>query len=327
MRTFVVGIVNCSPDSFSGDGHAAAAGAVAHGQRLADEGADVLDVGGESTRPGANPVAEIEELRRVLPVVEALAARSGVAVSIDTSKAGVAAAALDAGASIVNDVRALLGDPRMAEVAASRGAWVVLMDNRLAPRPVPDPTRDNDGAGQAPDARAGGRAGSKPAGADGHTGRSGVTPVPQDPRGFAPRVPDDGRGGRIVAAVAEWLAARAGAAVAAGIARDRIVLDPGLGFGKTPRQSLALLRDLGAIRRHPALAGLPLVVGPSRKGFIGHVLGLPVEERLEGTLAAVALAVAGGADLVRVHDVRAAVRCARLADAVVRGAAGRAGLD
>jgi dihydropteroate synthase len=325
-----VGIVNCSPDSFAGDGRAAAAGAVAHGLRLANEGADVLDVGGESTRPGADPVAETEELRRVLPVVEALAAPGGVAVSVDTSKAAVAAAALDAGASIVNDVRALLADPRMAEVVASHGAWAMLMDNRLAPRPVPRPTRDGGGAGQAPAARVGAGDGPKPAGADGrtgHTGRSDASPGPRALGGFAPRVPDDGRGGGIVTAVAEWLAVRVGAAVAAGIARDRIVVDPGLGFGKTPRQSLVLLRDLGEIRCHPALAGLPLLVGPSRKGFIGHVLGLPVEERLEGTLAAVALAVAGGADLVRVHDVRAAVRCARLADAVVRGAAGRAGLD
>lgn len=308
-RTFVAGIVNCSPDSFAGDGYATAAAAVGYGLRQVDEGADLLDVGGESTRPGAVPVSEAEERRRVLPVVEALVARGGVPVSVDTSKAAVAAAALDAGAAAVNDVRALLGDGRMAEVVAARGAWVVLMDNRLAPRAGQQPGVDQpSGAAQLP-------------GAAHHAHVVHAAPTAAAAEGFAPRVPDDGRGGEIEAAVAEWLAERVAAAVAAGIARERIIVDPGLGFGKTARQSLALLRHLGELRRDSALAGLPVLVGPSRKGFIGHVLGLPVEERLEGTLAALALAVAGGADLVRVHDIRAAVRCVRVADAIVRGPA------
>lgn len=288
-RTFVVGIVNCSPDSFAGDGHQTVLSAVEHGLRLAGEGADVLDVGGESTRPGAVPVAEEEERRRVLPVVEALVARASIPLSVDTSKAGVAAAALDAGATIVNDVRALLGDATIARVVASRGAMVVLMDNRLAPR-----TGDPEATGYAPrifDAA---------------------------PAGEGQRV-GTASGAAIVGAVGDWLAGRVAAAIAAGIARDRIIVDPGLGFGKTPAQSLALLRHLRQLKHHPGLAELPLLVGPSRKGFIGSVLDLPVNERLEGSLAAATLAVSGGADLVRVHDVRAAVRCCRLADAVLRG--------
>jgi len=281
-RTFIVGIVNCSPDSFVGDGHSIARSAIEHGLRLVDAGADVLDVGGESTRPGAAPIFEDEELRRVIPVIEGLATRVPAPVSVDTSKARVAAAALDVGATIVNDVRALLGDQGMAAVVASRRAAVVLMDNRLAPR------------ARVPEAA-----------------------------GYAPRIPeaDPGQpgGSDIVGAVGDWLTRRVTAATAAGIARERIIVDPGLGFGKTAAQSLLLLRRLGELRCLPALRGLPLLVGPSRKGFIGQVLGLPVQERLEGTLAATALAVAGGADLVRVHDVRAAARCCRVADAVMRG--------
>jgi dihydropteroate synthase len=182
---------------------------------------------------------------------------------------------------MINDVRALLGDAQMGEVVAAAGAGLVLMDNRLAP--------------------------------------PGVAPARA---GYALRIAgaDDPFGDAIVPVVAEWLAERVVVAEAAGIARERIVVDPGIGFGKTTAQSLALLRRLGELRRHPGLRGLPVLVGPSRKGFIGRVLGLPPEERVEGTLASIALAIAGGADLVRVHDVRAAVRCCRVADAVVRAA-------
>ena len=276
-RTYVAGIVNCSPDSFSGDGHASAEEAIAHGLRLVDEGADLLDIGGQSTRPDAVPVSEEEERRRVLPVIKALGARCGVPVSVDTSRAVVARAALEAGASMINDVRALCADPALAEVAVSALGGVVLMDNRLAP--------------------------------------AGVDPIAV---GYAPRILADPAGDAIVPAVADWLAERVAAAERAGIRRDRIVIDPGLGFGKTTAQSLALLRALPALRRHPRLAGVPVLVGPSRKGFIGRVLGLPPGERLEGTLATVVLAIAGGVDVVRVHDVRPAVRCCRMADAVVR---------
>jgi dihydropteroate synthase len=276
QRTYVVGIVNCSPDSFAGDGLPDAAAAVAHGLRLVHEGADVLDVGGASTRPGAAPVDAEEERRRVLPVVEALAGRVARPLSVDTTTAAVAAAALRAGAAVVNDVSALGADPDMAHVVREHGATVVLMDNRLAPAGAP-------------------------------------------PGWHAPRVPPTAD---VVPAVGAWLARRVAAAEAAGIERGRLVLDPGLGFGKTPAQSLALVRRLARLRRYPGLAGLPLLVGPSRTGFIGHVLGLPVGERLEGTLAVLALCVVAGADAVRVHDVRAAVRCCRMADAVVREAAG-----
>ncbi len=272
-RTHVVGSVNCSPDSFTGDGHASADTAVAHGLRLVEEGADLLDVGGQSTRPGA----------ALVPVIRALVAAGGVPVSVDTSRAPVACAALAAGAMVVNDVRALLGDVEMAGVIAAAGAGVVLMDNRLAP--------------------------------------SGVAPAEA---GYALRIAGvaDPSGGAMVPAVAEWLADRVAAAEAAGIARERILVDPGLGFGKTTAQSLTLLRRLGELRRHPALVGLPVLVAPSRKGFLGRVLGLPLEERVEGTLATIALAIAGGADLVRVHDVRAAVRCCRMAASPAIVAAG-----
>jgi dihydropteroate synthase len=269
-----MGIVNCTPDSFSGDGRPDAQDAIAHGLRLAAEGADVLDVGGESTRPGATPVPAAEELRRVVPVVEALAARAGVPVSVDTSKAVVAEAALAAGASIVNDAWALARDPSIAAVAARRGATVVLMHNRAAA-----PIVDSLG---------------------GHYAAVDY-------------------GGDVVRAVGEQIEARIAAALGAGIARERLIVDPGIGFGKTPEQNLALLRRLGEMKARPGLAGLPIFAGTSRKSVIGLTLGLPVEERLEGTLATLALAVAQGVDIVRVHDVRAAVRCVRMADAIVRG--------
>ena len=190
----------------------------------------MLDVGGASTRPGAAPVDAEEERRRVLPVVEALAGRVARPLSVDTTTASVAAAALRAGATVVNDVSALAADPDMAHVVREHGATVVLMDNRLAPAGAP-------------------------------------------PGWHAPRVPPTAD---MVPAVGAWLARRVAGAEAAGINRGRLVLDPGLGFGKTPAQSLALVRRLARLRRHPGLAGLPLLVGPSRKGFIGHVLGLPV---------------------------------------------------
>jgi dihydropteroate synthase len=280
-RTYVVGIVNCAPDSFSGDGYTNPDEAVAHGLRLVAEGADLLDVGGESTRPGATPIGEAEELRRVLPVVAALAERAGVPVAVDTSKAAVATAALAAGAVAVNDVWALARDPDLAAVVAEWQATLVLMHNGW---PVP-----------APDAVIGAR----PATGSG--------------------APVELASGDVVERVGATLEERVAAAERAGIARRRLILDPGIGFGKRVVESLALLRRLGEIKRRPALAGLPLLVGTSRKGFIGRTLGLPVHERLEGTLATLALAIAQGADLVRVHDVRAAVRCCRMADAIERG--------
>lgn len=274
-RTYVMGIVNVTPDSFSGDGVMSARGAVDQALRFVEEGADILDVGGESTRPGAARVSAGEELRRVLPVIEELAARTQILLSVDTSRAEVARHALAAGAGMVNDVWALEREPELASVVANAGAYVVLMHNREAPAVV------------------------------------GVL------GGHYPDVPYDVAD--IVSAVSGALAARVEAAERAGIARDRILIDPGIGFGKGLRQNLELLRRLGEFKRDPLLRDLPLLIGTSRKSVVGLTLELPVTERLEGTLATLALAVAQGADIVRVHDVKAAARCCRMADAIVRG--------
>jgi len=268
-RTLVMGIVNVTPDSFSDGGKFADAdAAVAHGKALLAEGADLLDVGGESSRPGSEPVPVEEELRRVVPVVDRLVKATGAVVSVDTTNARVAAEAIAAGALIVNDISALRFDPRMADVVAHTKAGVVLMHMLGEPKTM-----------QA-----------------------------------------DPRYGDVVAEIAAFLRDRCEFAVQAGIRLDGVVLDPGIGFGKTLDHNLEILRRL------PELSGLgrPLLVGPSRKAFIGKVLGdLPATERLEGTAAAVALAIHGGAAIVRVHDVRAMVRVARVADAI--GKAGRAG--
>lgn len=271
LRTYVMGIVNVTPDSFSGDGLLAQAGegtagasrsvveaAVAHARRMVAEGADLLDVGGESSRPGQQPIPAAEERSRVVPVVEALhGALPEVPLSIDTTKAEVAAAALDAGAHMINDVWGVAAEPALLALAAERGVPVVLMHNRA-----------------------------------------------------------EARYGNVLAEVIADLEAALERAEAAGVARDAIVLDPGIGFGKTPEQNLALLHDLaslGVLRR-------PILLGTSRKSTIGRVLDLPPRERLEGTLATTALGVAAGVHIVRVHDVEANVRVVRMADAVVRGA-------
>ncbi len=257
-RTYVMGIVNATPDSFSGDGIGGdVERAVAQARAFVAAGADMIDVGGESTRPGHEPVDEAEELARVLPVVRAVAAAVPVPVSIDTSKAAVATAALEAGARVVNDVWALAADPAMAGVVARAGVPVVLMHNQ-------EGTRYDD------------------------------------------LVPD------VIAA----LAARVRAAEAAGIARERIIVDPGIGFGKTGEHNLEVIDRLDEIKR---ALGLPLLLGPSRKRFIGRLLDdAPPEQRLEGTAAAVAVGIARGADIVRVHDVAAMVKVARVADAITR---------
>jgi dihydropteroate synthase len=245
----VMGVVNVTPDSFSDGGRFLDPGAaVAHGLRLAAEGAAILDVGGESTRPGAAPVPVEEELRRVLPVVEGLgAAGTGARVSIDTSKAAVARAALDAGASYVNDVTALRGDAAMAGLVADRGVDCCLMHMLGEPRTMQDDPRYDD----------------------------------------------------VVADVKAFLEARLAFAVDAGVAEERITLDPGIGFGKTLEQNLELLRRLGEI----VALGRPVMVGTSRKSFLGRLTGREVDERLAGTIATNVLAFARGASLFRVHDV------------------------
>ncbi len=255
----VMGVVNVTPDSFSDGGRFFdPEAAVAHGLALAAAGADVLDVGGESTRPGAAPVDAAEETRRVVPVVSRLARDASVPVSVDTMKASVAAAALRAGASMINDVSAGLADPEMLAVVAAGGAGFVAMHMLGTPT-----TMQND-----------------------------------------PRYDD------VVAEVIEFLVERLAAAEAAGIPRDRLWADPGIGFGKTAAHNLELLSRL------PELAeavGVPVLIGTSRKGFIGKVLGdLPVTDREEGTLATVVWAFERGATMVRVHDVAPAVETARL---------------
>lgn len=261
MSPRLMGVVNVTPDSFSDGGlYLDADAAVAHGEELVREGADILDVGGESTRPGAAEVDAETERARTEPVVAALAA-AGHAVSIDTSKHSVAAAALDAGATIVNDVTALRGDPEIGPLCAERDAGLILMHMRGDPRTMQEDPHYDD-------------------------------------------VVDD---------VRTFLAERLAAAVAAGVAEERIWLDPGIGFGKTLDHNLELLRRLGELR----VLGRPLVVGTSRKSFIGKVDGSATDARLGGTIASSVLAAAEGADVLRVHDVAAVAQAAKVAGAIL----------
>lgn len=267
QQTYVMGVINVTPDSFSGDGiieetltqEAMIDRAVAQAQQFVAEGAAFIDVGGESTRPNFAPISVEEELARVIPVIQALYAAlpKEVMLSIDTYKAEVARQALDAGACIINDIWALRRDPEMAALASERGVPVVLMANM---------------------------------------------------RGYQKR--------EIVSDVIRFLSHSIDLALEAGIAWERIIIDPGIGFGTTPQENLTLLRRLGELR---ALAR-PILLGTSRKSTIGLVLGgLPPSERLEGTAATVALGIAQGADIVRVHDVREMMRVVKMSDAVVRG--------
>jgi dihydropteroate synthase len=274
-RTYIMGILNLTPDSFSGDGLAGRADplevALAQARAFVAAGADILDVGGESTRPGSTPLGEAEELARVVPVVQALAGELDVILSVDTYKAGVARAALAAGAQWINDVWGLRADPGLAQVAAESRAPVILMHNRSRPADAELQTR------------LGGR-------------YIGVA--------YANLLED----------VRRELLESVALAHAAGIPAERILLDPGIGFGKTVEQNLELVDRLDEIRA----LGYPLLLGTSRKGFIGYTLDLPVGERLEGTAATVAIGIARGADIIRVHDVAAMVRVARMTDAIVR---------
>lgn len=256
-RTYVMGIINLSPDSFSGDGLGSDLAAVEkQGLRFAAEGADFLDVGAESTRPGAMPISPERELELLLPAVAALAAQVHLPISVDTYKSPVARAAVKAGAAIINDVWGLKYDPEIATVAAETGTPLILMHN-------------------------------------------------QEGRDYRDLLPD----------IFASLRGSAAQAVAAGVAQENIILDPGIGFGKTAEHNLEIMRRLAEFRE----LGFPLLMGTSRKSTIGLVLDLPVEERLEGTAATVALSVAGGADMVRVHDVKEMARVCRMSDAIVRG--------
>jgi dihydropteroate synthase len=261
-HTLVMGVLNVTPDSFSDGGQYAGEEAAVHrGLEMLAQGADLVDVGGESTRPGAEAVEADEECRRVLPVVRALAA-AGAVVSIDTSKAQVAAAALEAGAAVVNDVTAL-GDPEMAGVVAGVGAGLVLMHMQGAPRTMQDDPQYQD----------------------------------------------------VLAEVTGFLLTRAGEARQAGIDPAALCLDPGIGFGKRLEHNLALLRGLP----HLVAAGYPVMVGASRKRFLEGILGpLPPPGRDAATAAAHVLAIAGGASVIRVHNVVVGLQTARVADAIVR---------
>ena len=267
VRTYVMGILNVTPDSFSGDGllarvagqrGMAVRAAVRQARRMVEEGAHILDVGGESTRPGHDPVSEDEEAARVVPVIAAIhAALPDVPVSIDTSKPAVAEAALDAGATLLNDVWGVSTDDAMARLAAARGVPLVVMHNRAEPH-----YRD------------------------------------------------------FVAELLEDLRLAVDRAVAVGVPRQSLIVDPGFGFGKTPEHNLTVMRELAAVRQ----LGQPVLLGTSRKSTLGRVLGgLPASERLEGTLSTTAIGIAAGVDMIRVHDVLENVRAALVADAICRG--------
>jgi dihydropteroate synthase len=273
-RTYIMGIINVTPDSFSGDGLAGnVEEAVAQAIRFVEEGADILDIGGESTRPGSQPISEEEELSRVMPVLRRLVKEVDVPISIDTYKARVAREAIEAGASMVNDVWGLRMDPDMAKVVAEYNVPVVVMHNRSHPKNA------------VQEARLGGRY---------------VGVEYQD----------------LMADIVRELEYSIGLALDAGVDFEKIIVDPGIGFGKTVEQNLEILRRLGELK----VLGRPILLGTSRKSVIGYVLNLPPNERVEGTAATVALGIAAGADIVRVHDVKAMARVAKMADAIVRGA-------
>jgi len=285
-RTYVMGILNVTPDSFSGDGLLSAAhqdGAglpldtiLAQAGRFVQAGADILDVGGESTRPGAAPVSQDEELARVVPVVQVLASTfPETVISIDTYKAVVAEACYQAGARLLNDVWGLRADPAMPAFVASHAIPVILMHNRS----------------KTSNAQVLERLGGRYVGME---------------------------YGDLLEDVKSDLMHSVQLAREAGVLDDHIILDPGIGFGKTVEQNLELLNRLDEIRA----LGFPVLLGPSRKSFIGYTLDLPPDQRLEGTAAAVAVGITRGADIVRVHDVESMLRVARMTDAIVRRKAG-----
>ncbi len=252
-RTYVMGIVNVTPDSFSGDGLGTdVKRAVSLGLHMVREGADMLDVGGESTRPGHEPIRSDEEIARVEPVVARLAREAGVPVSVDTYKLEVAEAAVAAGATIINDIWGLMRSPALADLAASRSCALVLMHN-------------------------------------------------QDGTEYKGDLMDE---------VKRFLRGAIDRALHAGVPRERVLIDPGIGFGKTAEQNWIVMRRLAELRD----LGQPVLIGTSRKSFIGKLLDLPVSERVEGTAATVTAAVLRGADIVRVHDVREMTRVVRVAD-------------
>jgi dihydropteroate synthase len=266
-----MGILNVSPDSFSGDGAADIEAAAAQALRFEEEGADILDIGGESTRPGFSPVTTDEEIRRVVPVIALLAKRMSIPMSVDTSKYEVARQALAAGAAILNDQWGLKTEPRLADMAARNNVQLILMSNQ----------RDIGGY-------------------DVSTNRD--TADYQD----------------VMSEVIGCLRKSIAAAEHAGVPRNNIIIDPGIGFGKTWQQDIEIIRRLRELKE----LGLPILVGTSRKSLIKMVLNLPANQRVEGTAATVAVSIANGADIVRVHDVKQMARVCKMADAIVRGTNG-----
>lgn len=266
-RTYVMGVINMSPESFSGDGITDVDSAVEQARRFVAEGADILDIGGESTRPGLASLSASEEINRVIPVIERLSQEIKVPISIDTSKLDVAKRALEAGATMLNDQWGLKKEPRLAELAAKRGVPIVLMSNQ----------RDK---------------GTYDAG------------IGRDTASYKDVM------GKVISTLRQSIAL----ALKAGVSAENIIVDPGVGFGKTWQQDLTIIRRLRELKE----LGRPILIGTSRKSLIKMVLNLPASERVEGTAATVAISIANGADMVRVHDVRAMVRVCLMADAIVR---------
>ena len=262
-----MGIINLSPDSFSGDGITDLEIAVAQAHRFANQGADILDVGGESTRPGWSSVSVGEEIKRVVPVIERLVTEVSIPISIDTYKSEVAQKALEAGATVINDQWGLKKDPRLAELAAERNSPLILMSNQ----------RDKGGY----DAK-----------------------LQRDTAYYQDLM------GEITSSLRKSLEL----ALELGVPWENIILDPGIGFGKTWRQDMEILRRLEELKE----LGRPILIGPSRKSFIGKVLNVPADERMEGNAAVVAIGIASGADMVRVHDVEQMVKVCRMSDAILR---------
>jgi dihydropteroate synthase len=264
-RTAVMGILNVTPDSFSDGSRYLDKGlAVEHACRMAEEGADIVDIGGESTRPGSEAVPLDEELKRVIPVIEAITAKTGVPVSIDTYKAEVARRAIDAGASVVNDISGLRFDPGMAKIVAESKVPLILMHIRGTPRDM------------------------------------------QKSPGYEALIPE----------IMDYLRASIRMAEEAGVDGSNIVIDPGIGFGKTSEHNLLILKDLAEFEA----LGKPILVGVSRKAFIGRILAdAAPDQRLEGSAAAVSIAIMNGANIIRVHDVKEMAKAAKVADAIKRG--------
>lgn len=267
-RTYIMGIINLSPDSFSGDGLTAPESAVAQAEQMISEGADMLDIGGESTRPGCAPVSVGEEIKRVIPAIEQISRRVTVPISIDSYKYEVVRQALDAGAAIINDQWGLKREPRLAELAARRGAPLILMFNQ----------RDKDAPG--PDIR-------------------------QDASFY------NGVISNLISSLRHSMAT----ALQAGVPQENIIIDPGLGFSHTWKYNLWIIRRMEELK----VLKRPILLGPSRKSFIKMILNVSTDERIEGTAAAVAIGIANGADIVRVHDVKQMSRVCKVSDAIVRG--------